>query len=353
MSLGSLLRKELYWSRRNALVLVFLVLLVPVFFAGTSLLFQDVLPRNVPVAIVAEDDDVTDEELELVEGTIDSFTDPRIAEDGTDRLLDRESVYGVVVVPPDISEADTEVTVTWTADGAVVPFQSPSDVLQGLLEFHLDRLFDADVTVEREPVGERADLPEYLVPAFLLALTVFFAFTYVPYVLRREKAVLDRVRLEASLEALVGAKLLYLTVLMLVPVLVFHLVSWHYGYGVAVLRPGALAVLLLTFVFLAILSATVTVLTRFGGVGTFVNLVLMLGLLALSGLVFPRGFFSTVRTTVVQLLPTYYASVTVRSLMMKDVSVTTYLDWIAMLGGLTVLAVVALKLSIVHYRRTT
>jgi ABC-2 type transport system permease protein len=354
MSLVALLRKELYWSRRNALLLCVLVVLVPLFFAGASVLFQDVVPRNVPVAVVPGDETVTESELEIVEGTIESFTDPTIVDDQTTakRQLERERIYGIITVPPDISEAGTEAIVTWTIDGAIVPFQSPSEVLQSLTEFHLDRVFDSEVSVERTVTGDVHDLPAFLFPTLLMTITIFFAFTYVPYVLRRERDVLDRVRVEASLESLLGAKLSFLTVVTLVPVTVFHLAAQYYGYEVASFHLGAVAVLLVTFLLLATVSATVMVLTRFSSVGTVLNLILMLGLMALSGLAFPRGYFSTTRTTIATLLPTHHGMIVVRSLMLKDVGAGTYLDVIGGLCGLTVLALLVLKLASVHYRRT-
>lgn len=354
MSLVALLRKELHWSKRNALLLVFLLLVIPVFFAGTSFLFQDVVPRSVPVAVVAEDDDVTDRELGITEGTIDSFTNPTVvgSRAEADRELERESVYAIVTVPPGISE-EGDVSVTWTVDGTVVPFQSPSQVLQSLMQFHLDRAFEASVSVDRETQYDRRDLPEHLFPTVLVTLVIFFAFTYVPYMLRRERAVLDRVRVEASLESLVGAKLLSMTALMLAPILVFHAAAQYYSYDVASLHPGAVGTLLLLFFVLATVSATITILARFDAAGTFGNLILMLGLLALSALAFPRGFFSEARTTIAQLLPTHYAMITVRGFMLKGSSPGVFLDWIAGLVGLTVLALLALELAIVHYRRTT
>lgn len=354
MSLVALLRKELHWSRRNALLLCFLIVLVPLFFAGASILFQDVVPRNVPVAIVAEDESVSESELDTVEGTIESFTDPRVVDNPATakRQLERETVYGIITVPPDISEEGTEATVTWTIDGAIVPFQSPSEVLQSLTEFHLDRVFDADVSVERAVTNDLHDLPAFLFPTLLMTLAIFFAFTYVPYTLRRERDVLDRVRVEASLESLIGAKLSWMTLLTLVPVVVFHLAAQYYGYEIASFHPGAVAVLLVTFLFLATVSATVMVLSRFSTAGSVLNLVIMLGLIALSGLAFPRGYFSTARTTIATLLPTHYGMIVIRSLMLKDVGATTYLDLIGLLCGLTVVALLALKLAVVHYRRT-
>jgi len=354
MSLVALLRKEFHWSKRNVLVVLFLVVLIPVFFAGTSLLFQDVLPRNVPVAVVAEDDSLTDEELETVAQTIDSFTNPRVAgsRQAAKRQLERESVYGIVTVPPDATTEGAEVQVTFTVDGSIVPFQSPSQVYQRLMEFYLDGLYDSDLTVEQRVDGERLDLNEYLFPTFLMAFAIFFAFTSVPYVFRREAAVMDRLRFETSLEAVVASKLVFLSALLAGPIIVFHVANVYYGYGIDSLDPAGLAVLVLTFLLLATFATTVMVLSRFGGVGTFVNLVVMLALLALSALAFPLGFFSTVRTTIAGVLPTHYAMIIVRSMMLKDASITTFLDWLAALVGLGLLSLLVLEGAIVRYRRS-
>ncbi len=352
MSLGSLLRKEIHWSKRHVLVLGFLLIALPLFFAGTSFLFQDVIPRDVPVAVVAEDESVTALEMGLVRGGMAPYTSPTGAtsESEAKRMLERESVYAIVTVPPDLEEGENRFTLT--IDGSIVPFQSPSQVIQDLVEVELDRIGTTDVTVQREVVGAEKRLPEYLFPSFLMALVIFFAFTYVPYSLGREEAVLDRLRVETSLEWLVVSKLVYLTTLMLVPILVFHSLALYYGYAIASLAPGGVFVLLLTFALLGTVSSAILILTRFSGAGQFANLLLMLGLLALSGLAFPLGFFSPLRTQVAQLLPTHYAMIAVRSFMLKGSSIGTFADWLAALAGLLVLALGVLKGSIVYYRRT-
>lgn len=355
MSLHSLLEKEIHWSARNALVLVFLLLLLPAFFAGTSLLFQDVIPRDVPVAVTPADDSVNETEMEIVEGGIASFSDPVRAEslEVGREMLERESVYAVVEVPANVTNPEATVEFHFVVDGAIVPFLSPSEVIGGLLESELDAIFEADVSAEREVVGEEKSLPEYLFPSFLMTLVIFFAFTYVPYNLKNESAVLDRLRVEASLESLVTAKLLFFTTLLVVPIGVFHGAALYYGYAIDSLAPGAVLTLLLTFVLLATVSTTVMILTRLSGVGLFINVTLMLGLLGLSALAFPLGFFSTSRTTVAQLLPTYYAGIMTRSMMLKGSELSTFADW---LGGLVVvlgIAALTLKGSIIYYRRTS
>lgn len=355
MALRSLLGKELRWSRRNLLVLAFLLLLLPTFFAATSVLFQDVVPRETPVAVVPANDNVSDEDVAIVEAGLAPVSEPVVVNESerARRMLDRESVYAIVEVPANITEAGTDATFTLVVHGSLTPFLSPSETVQGLVEVQLDSLLDADIESEREVVGDEKTLPEYLFPTFLMALLIFFSFTYVPYNLKSESAVLDRLRVESSLEAVVGAKLIFFTLLMLVPILVFHAAGVYNGYAVSSLAPMAVATLLLTFLLLATISTTVMVLTRFSGVGLFANAALMLGTLALSGLAFPLGFFSPLRTTIARSLPTYYASVTVRSLMLKDVSVSLYADWLAGIAALTLLALLALKGSIVYYRRAS
>lgn len=355
MSLRSLLEKEVHWSLRNALVLVFLLVLLPGFFAGTSVVFQDVLPRDVPIAVTPADDSVDESNVEIVEGTIATFTEPRrveTVEDGRE-MLERESVYAVVEVPPNLDDPSAEAEFRLVVDGAIVPFLSPSEIIGNVLESEMDSIFDAEVTAEREVVGEEKSLPEYLYPTFLLALVIFFGFTYVPYNLKNESAVLDRLRVEASLESVVAAKLLFFTALMTVPVVVFHAAALYYGYDVATLTPGAVLVVLLTFLLVSTVSSAVMILSRFSGVGLFVNVTAMLGVVALSALAFPLGFFSPIRTTVAQLLPTYYAGVITRSVMLKGSRLATFADWLALLVGCLVAAAVALEGSIIYYRRSS
>jgi len=355
MSLRSLLRKEVLWSKRNVFLLVFLLAVLPAFFATTSVAFQEVIPRDVPVAVVPADENVTENELTIVEGGLAVFTDPTVveSEDEALRRLDREEVYAVVEVPPDITAEGGEATFVLTVDGSIVPFKEPSQVIRSLMAFQLDQTLPADVSAEREVVGEENELPEYLFPTLLMALVIFFAFTYVPHDLSREAAVLDRLRVESSLEALVVSKLVYFSALLVFPVFVFYVVGLYYGYAVDVLAPGGLLALLLSFLLTATVSTTVMVLARFDVVGRFVNVVLLLAVLGLSGLAFPVGFFSPIRTVLVRSVPTHYAMIVVRSAMLKDVELALFADWLAGLVGAVALAALGLKLAIVHYRRST
>ncbi len=355
MSLGSLLRKEFHWSKHNVAALLFILLVLPSFFAYTSVAFETVIPRDAPMAVVPENDNVTDNDMTIIEGSVTAFSDPVVvdSEEQATRMLRREQVYSILVVPPDITDANnTNATFSYTVDGSVVPYKEPSKSLRSVMAFQFDSLLNADITVERKVLTPDSTLSEYLVPVFLMTILMLFAFTYVPYNLARESAVLDRLRAEASLEAVVGAKLIYFTLLMLVPILVFQGAAAVLGYATNALAPGAIVALLLSFAILAALSMSVMVVFRFGTMGRFVNVVLLIAVLGFSGLAYPVGYFSPLRKTVVRLFPTHYAMIIVRSEMLKVTQLSLFSDWLAGLAGVVVAALVVLKLSTVYYRRT-
>ncbi len=354
MSLRSLLRKELYWSRRHALGLAFVLLLLPGFFAASSLLFQDVIPRNTPVAIVPQDESVDAEEIGLISAGLGIYADPVLVEDVQQarEMLRREAVYAVIEVPPGIRDAGTDATFVLTVEGSMVPFKEPSKAIQSLMAARLDSFLDANVDVQRIVVGNDHDLSEYLVPITLMGLLMLFAFTYVPYNLAQESRALDRIRMASSLEALVGSKLVFFTVLMLLPIVVFQAAISLIGYEITVFAPGAVLALLFTFISLAAISMAVTILTRFGTTGRFVNAVLLLGVVGFSGLAYPVGYFSPLRKAIVRAMPTHYGVIVTRSSMLKGATLAEFGTWIAGLGVVAVLSLIVLESAILYHRRT-
>jgi ABC-2 type transport system permease protein len=356
MSLRALLRKEVHWSRHRVLALLFLLLVLPATFAATTVAFQHVIPRDAPVAVTPQNDEVTEDDLTIVTGAITLFSDPELAPstaEATERLR-REEVYAIVEVPPRITDPDqTDARFVLYVDGSIVPFTEASKAIRNVMEFYLNRFLGADVTVERVVVGSPNTLSEFLIPVFLMAIVMLFALTYVPYNLATEAAVLDRLRVTSSLEAVVGAKLAFFTVLTLVPIVVFQLLATWLGYPVNALAPGSVLALLLTFVILAAVSSAVMIVTRFSTVGRFVNVVLLFGLLAFSGLAYPVGYFSPLRKTLVRLVPVHYSMIVARSSMLKDVDLGLFAGWLVGLVGVAGLAALLVKLSAVYYRRTT
>ena len=352
MSLRSLLRKEAHWSKHNVLALLFLLVLLPAVFAYTSVAFETVIPRDAPVAVVPQDDTVTESELTIIEGTLVQFSDP-VPVDNESRardMLRKESVYAIVTVPPDITNDSASATFRFVVDGSVVPFKEPSKAIRNIAAFQLNRVLPADTSVQREVVQPESSLSEYLLSIMAMVFVILVAFTYVPYNLAREADVIDRLRAESSLEAVVGAKLLYFTALLALPLLVFQGAANYLDYSMNVLAPGSVLALALTFVFLSALSMAVMVAFRFSTMGRFVNVVLLLGVVGFSGLGYPVGYFSALRKTIVRLMPTHHTMIIARSAMLKDLDFTLFTDWLLALGAFTLVTLLALKLSAVYYR---
>ncbi len=366
MLLIPLLKKEIHWSKRNFLVLGFLLILVPATFAWSTIAFQETVPEDIPVAVVAEDDNVTADDLNRVKSALVLNSKPTVvnvdgksAEENKKKAVDmlrREEVYAVIEVPGNVGESpEAEANFTLTIDRTIAPINEAAPFIVELVEGETDRV-EGSVSAEVQRINEEnteKGLGEYLYPAYMMALLIFFAFTYFPYELRRDANVLDRLRVETTVERVVASKLLYIGVLMSLPLVVFHVIGWNFGYAVDTTSPVALGVLLVTFLGMSALSATVMVLSRFSGVGQFVNLLAMLGALTASAVAFPRGSLSSVRPLVAQFLPIHYAGVTVRSLMLKNVSAGQYTDMILVTVGMLALGAIALKGSIVYYRRTS
>ncbi|MFB6201158.1 MAG: ABC transporter permease [Halorhabdus sp.] len=353
MRIRSLLVKELIWSKRNLLALVVLLLVVPAVFAGASVGFQTVIPEDMPVGVVGGET-VTEDELTVVEGAITFFSDP-IRYDSKERALDdlrREQVYAVVDVPSGISRDDTDrLEFTLHVDGSLVPFRETSKVLTNSVNARLSSSLPVTVRVSRTVLGPTHTLPEFLIPLLLFGVVALFAFTFVPYNLANERTALDRIRTETSLEALTATKLMFFTALMFLPLAVFELATTYFGYDVAVLTPGAVIVLLLTFLLLATVATTIMFLTGFSMSGRFVNVILLFGLFAFGGLIYPVGFFSSLRRAIARLIPVHYSMIVVRSTMLKDVPLGLFTHWIAGLIVTLAVATVGLEVAIRTYRR--
>jgi len=365
-----LLRKEVHWGRRNLVVLVFLLVLVPAAFGATSVAFQEAEPENVPVATVPGDsfegasEAEIDDQMSDIEGILTLNTDPVRVEDRETaaEMLEREEVYAIIEVPAGIRDGDptTESTFRFIIDGNIAPLVEAAPFIEELVQGWVEDTDEVqgNVTVESELVGDdhvedERSLAEYLYPTFLMGMLIFFAFTYAPYSLARDGTVLDRLRVESSLESLVASKLVFLTALMVVPILVFGLLGRWLGYAVDVFSPLAVGLLLLLFSSLATLAMAVVIVTKFSGAGQFINLLLLVGIAGGSAIDFPRGVVSALRPHLAELMPVHYGAIAIRSVMLKDTAVTTYADMILVLALLQVGTLIALKGAIVYYRRST
>jgi ABC-2 type transport system permease protein len=354
MSLLSLLEKEVRWSRHRIVTLLFLLVVLPGFFAYTTVVFQHVVPADTPIGIVAENESVSESGLDVIEGGAAYFSDPTVFDDQATahRALRRESVYALVQVPPDMmNESNRNATFYLFVDGSMVPFNEPSKAIDNILAANLDSQLPADVSVKRRVVGTEKSLSEFLVPVFLLGIIMLFAFTYLPYNLARESDVFERLRVESSLSAVIAAKITYMSVLLLVPIAAFAAVAVHLGYDVALLSPGTVAVYVLTFVYLSLLSTTIMLLTKFGTLGRFLNVALLFGSITFANLVYPVGFFSALRKEIARQVPLHYSMIVSRSLTLKDVDVWLFADWLGWLVAFTVVCALVTRLAIAWYTR--
>jgi len=353
VSLRALLRKELRWSKHNVAALVVLLLVLPATAGYASVTFQHVIPQEAPVAVVPESEATDDGSLELVDAATVTFAQP-VRYDSEAAAMDalhREEVYAVVTVPPGVLNDSQESQLNLTVEGSMVLFDQPSNAMVSVLNYRLQSGASTSITVERHVIGQSRSLSEYLIPILLVATLTLFAFTYVPYNLASESRAIQRIRTDSSLESLVAAKLLYFTLLMLVPIAMFGLVTWELGYAVTPISVGLVAALLVSFLAMAATAMAIMFLTRFRTVGRFLSVIVLFGLVAFGGLIYPAGFFSPIRKEIVRAVPLHYTTIIVRSEMLKDVPLGLYADYFAILGVTALASLVVLEATIVLYRR--
>lgn len=355
MSLRSLLYKELRWLRHNAATVVLVLVVLPAIVAAGTVAFQQVIPRDTPVALVPENGSVSDDEMSAMEGVTTFFADPHSYEAGQRdramRALTREEVYAVFVVPPGLLDESASVEVEMIVEEEMVPYEQPSLAIASILRFQAGRILPADVGVERTAVGEDRTLSEFLLSIGTMLITMVFAFAYVPYVVADEQQVFRRIRVESSLWHLLASKFLVLTPLLLVPILTFQGIASYLDFSVTLLAPGAIAVTLLTFVYLTAISLGVMFLTRFRTVGRMLNVTLLFGSLAFSNLVYPAGFFSPLRREIAKTSPLHYSMIVQRGASLKGQSLGIYTDYLLGLGGFTLLCLCFLAGTVVYYDR--
>lgn len=353
MGVRAFLGKERFASRRNVAVLILLLVVLPGAAAFGTAAFQQSMPQDVPIGIAPEDETVTEDELSVVRGGVAMHATPETY-DSTEEArhaLSREEVYLVIAVPHGLFDEDRNVTATVVSDQRLVTLQEPSEYTASALEERLDERLPADVDVEQERVGQAYTLSEYLVPTGLLTIIALFAVLYLPFELRQERSVFERVEVESRVEAAVAAKIAHYGLLMIVPISTFQLVSLYLGYRVSHFAVETIAVLGLTFLYLSAASAAIMFLLHLRKVGLFVNLGLVMGAFVFSGLVYPAGFFSVQHLEITRSIPLHYSMIITRSTMLKDAPLSLFADWLLALGVLAVVALVALKGSIIYYRR--
>ena len=349
----ALLRKEAITLRRNLGLFFVLLVVVPAALSVGTSVYQQTIPQDIPVAVTPGDDATTESDMQLVRGTVGFFSEPIAYDDRQSAVaaMEREEVYLVFVVPPGLGEEDAEATVTVVTDEANAPLSDPASLAFEQLEAGLDTVAPADVTLQQESVGTDRTLSEFMLPSALFALIVLYALVYLPYQVREERRVMDRLRTETRLELVVASKLLFYGVLVAVPAATASAAARYYEYGFDALGPETLAVLGLSFLYMAAAGLAVLFFMRLRQAAVFVNLGLAVGVLTLSGLVYPVGFYSALRLTIARALPTHHSLVALRWTMLRGGSLSFYADAVAWLVAAAGAAVLLLGVAIRRYDR--
>lgn len=349
----ALLKKELLTVRRNLGLFVVLLVVVPAALAGGTAVYQQTIPQDVPVAVAPADDATSEEDLRLVRGAVQFFATPESYEDreAAVRALKREEVYLAFLVPPGLTDEDGEATITVVSDRTNAPLADPMDLALGILETEFNRLAPAEVAFEVESFGTDRSLSAFMLPSALFALVVLYALVYLPYQVREERHVMDRLRTETRLETVVASKLLFYGALVFVPAATVSAAARYFEYGFGALGVETLLVLLLTFLYLGAAGLAVLFFMRLRQAAVFVDLGLAIGALTLSGLVYPVGFYSAVRKTIARSLPTHYSLVTLRGTMLRDAPLSLFADYIGILAASVVVGSAALVVSLRYYER--
>lgn len=350
MSLQSFLYRETRWVRNNAAALVIVLLILPAMFAGATLAFQQVIPRDTPIAVAPADDTVNQDSLHAIQGVSATFSRPSTFEsrDAAMRALAREEVYAVFVVPPDLLDQERSSTIEMIVEEEMVPYEQPSLAIRSLLDRNLHQLIEG-VSVTRTTVGEQKTLSEFLLSASALLLTMVYAFVLLPHVVASERSVYRRIRVTGSLGTLLTAKFAVFSALMVVPILGGQAIANHFDLAVNLLHPTAIGITLLTFCYLAAIAVGVMFLFKFSTLGRLVNIALLFGGVVFASMVYPAGFFSPLRRTVAKLLPMHYSMIVQRGVSLKGNGPGLYADYIAALLGVTLLALLFLYGSVRYY----
>ncbi len=343
-SLTALLRKELRWGRRNAGTLVVLLLVLPATFAVGTVAFQQVIPRDTPVAVAPGESATSPDELGVVSGAVTAFSTPREYDsaDAARDALRREEVYGVLLVPHGLFEADQSVEIVFLIDRTVVPYETPSVLIAQLARRALGPALPADVSVTRQTIGADRTLSAYLLPVTMMLVTLILGLVYLPHTLIDERGALDRLRVTTSLTTVIAGKLVFFGTGLTLALGVGLGVGEWLGYGVFGRPLVAVGVYLTVFLFTAAVGVSVALATGFADGGRVLNVGLLFLALLGSNLVYPAGFFSPLRLRIARASPIHHGMIVVRSALLKDASLGLFGTSLSILVAATLAGLVAL-----------
>jgi ABC-2 type transport system permease protein len=332
---------EVYASRRKAaLVLIGFVVLPGMFMIGTAG-FEKTLPEDIPVGIAPQEDATTEDDLTLTEGGVALVGTPvqYDSEDEATKALKREEVYLVVLVPAGITDESATTEFELLSHGSAVPLAEATSLLVYFMELELDSLLPGGVEITHDQLGNKVSLSEYLVPNFITIFVLAMGLIYFPYDIRDNKQVLDRVRHQSWLESFIGAKLIFYTIMMLLVVGTLALVNviFDYRLNLASLETGFAVTLL--FITAAAIGSGVLFLSNLSRKALFVNFGILIVIFGLGSILYPVGFFSSLRMDIARSIPIHYLAIVIRGHVLRGQSVEFYTEWYRFIGLFTVGAI--------------
>lgn len=328
------LTTEVYGARRKIAVVFIGFALLPALFMMGTVGFDKTLPEDIPVGIAPADEATTEDDLTLTQGGVALLGTPVQYDTETEaiRSLDREEVYLVVLVPPDLTDESTTAEFQIHSHGSAVPLSDATGLLVSFLNFELSTLLPGDVELTHEQRGTEYTLSEYLIPSFVTLFTMAIALLYIPYDIMSNTQVIHRVRHQSRLEWFIGAKILFYTAMMFTMLAAFAVVNRSLSYQIDPLRLEVATAVGLLFVSTAAIGTGVLFLSKMNRTALFVNFGLLIGTVGAGSLLYPVGFFSPIRMEVARLLPVHYLNIIIRGHIMRGDNFELYADWYRLIG---------------------
>jgi len=342
---------EVYATRRKAALILIGFAVLPTLFMIGTVGFDKTLPEDVPVGIAPQDETTTEDDLTVTEGGVALVGTPvhYTSEKSATDALKREEVYMVVLVPPDITDEATSAEFKLLSHGSAVPLAEATSLLVYFIDLELDSLLDGDVKVTHEQIGTEFTLSEYLVPNFITLFTMAIGLIYFPYDIRDNRQVLDRVRHQSWLESFVGAKIIFYTLMMVFLVGVLAVVNTQLEYQINILSSETVLAVALLFMSTAAIGSGVLFLTNLSRKALFINFGLLSGVFVFGSILYPVGFFSSLRMDIARSIPLHYLAVVIRGHVLRGDPLALYTEWYRFIGQFTVGTVVFCIASIRLY----
>ncbi|MGP8337391.1 MAG: ABC transporter permease [Methanosarcinaceae archaeon] len=350
--LFSMLKKEVLISKRNISIII-LIILLPLVFGMLAGSFKTSIPKDTPVLIVPQNDNVSQDDLEYVEGWTSFFSDPVIGTSEKEgiRKLHREEVYLVFVVPTSVmqtmkSEGEFRIYV----DNAMVPVEKISEYVVSNVELYFSTTSFEGSEITLRKINDHRTMPEYMLPGFIMLMVSLMALTILPYNMGSERNVIRRLKIEHVFGSMVAAKIVFFVLLVAVQLLLLRYFEIYILIEKSHIVPDTFIVVLLTMLYLSAISLSVTFITKFSNSGNLINTLHLFIILLFSGTFYPIGFFPTYLQKVSFSLPTYYSMVMLRGSMFRDAGLTVYADWIWGMIILVIVMLAVLAVAIKNFR---